>query len=133
MLENLLPIIKRFNVRFRLKKKLITVDYQLPTTTELSEFEIEGILFMREEEKLARDVYAMRYNTWNIPVFQEISTSEQAHMDAVKVLIGRYNLTDSALAAPGTFSNPDLQSLYDELFVRGSLSLAEGSKSERCD
>ena len=109
-------------------EQLLTVDYQLLTTAELSELEIEGILFMREEEKLARDVYAMLYSAWNIPIFQNISASEQAHMDALKVLIDRYNLSDSALAAPGTFSNPDLQSLYDELVVRGSLSLAEALK-----
>jgi len=108
--------------------QLLTVDYDLLTTAALSELEIEGLLFMREEEKLARDVYAMLYSTWNIPIFQNISASEQAHMDALKVLVDRYNLTDSVLAAPGTFTNPDLQMLYDELVARGSLSLAEALK-----
>lgn len=49
---------------------------------------------MREEEKLARDVYLELYETWDLPVFYNIAQSEQTHMGAVKTLIEKYNLKD---------------------------------------
>ncbi len=92
---------------------------------DLSDEEIEGILFMREEEKLARDVYQALFDLWGQPVFQNIADSEQAHMDAVKGLIDRYGLDDPVAGnGQGEFTNQDLQALYDELIATGSESLA---------
>ena len=42
---------------------------------------------MREEEKLARDVYLTLYDIWGTPAFNNIASSEQTHMDAVLMLI----------------------------------------------
>lgn len=93
---------------------------------ELSAEEIAGILYMREEEKLARDVYLTLYEQWELPIFQNIANSEQTHMDAVKTLLDRYGLNDPAADSPrGEFTDPTLQSLYDELVVTGSQSLAD--------
>ncbi len=83
---------------------------------------------MREEEKLARDVYAVLYEQWGLPVFQNISSSEQTHMDAVKNLLDGYGLTDPMLAEAGKFTNPELQSLYTDLVARGSQSVSEALK-----
>ncbi len=94
---------------------------------ELSEEERESILYMREEEKLARDVYLYLYDKWGLQVFQNIARSEQQHMDMVKVLIDRYGLEDPAKER-GVFTNPELQALYDELIERGSRSLEEALK-----
>ncbi len=94
---------------------------------ELSEEERESILYMREEEKLARDVYLYLYNKWELQIFQNIARSEQRHMDMVKVLIDRYGLEDPAKER-GVFTNPELQALYDELIERGSRSLEEALK-----
>jgi hypothetical protein len=92
----------------------------------LSDAEAQGILYMREEEKLARDVYTALHETWGLTVFQNIARSEQAHMDAIKTLIDRYGLVDPvAGAGVGEFANADLQDLYDELVARGSSSLTE--------
>jgi len=85
------------------------------------------LLFMREEEKLARDVYNTLYGIWGQPTFQNIASSEQAHMDEVKQLLDRYGLTDPALA-PGQFTDPTLQALYDQLVAQGSTSLADALK-----
>ncbi len=94
--------------------------------TALSETEIADILFMREEEKLARDVYLTLYDQWQMPVFQNIAASESAHMDALLMLIETYGLQDPAAATDiGEFANPDLQALYDQLVAQGSLSLAD--------
>lgn len=90
----------------------------------LSADEAAGLLFMREEEKLARDVYNQMYALWGMPVFQNIARSEQNHMDQIKLLLDRYDLTDPALA-PGQFTDPALQALYNQLVAQGSVSLAD--------
>jgi hypothetical protein len=91
----------------------------------LSDAEIEGILYMREEEKLARDVYLTLYEVWGLPVFENIARSEATHMEAVRTLIDRYGLADPAAAEVGVFTNPSLQGLYDQLVADGRTSLAD--------
>jgi hypothetical protein len=92
----------------------------------MSDAEAQGILYMREEEKLARDVYTTLYEVWGLPVFQNIARSEQAHMDAIKTLIDRYELVDPVTGADvGEFANADLQDLYDVLVAQGSTSLSK--------
>jgi len=90
----------------------------------LSAEEAAALLYMREEEKLARDVYNQMYDLWGIPVFQNIAASEQKHMDEIKMLLDRYDLADPALA-PGEFTDPDLQTLYDQLVAQGSISVTD--------
>jgi len=97
-----------------------------PSSLELTELEESNILFMREEEKLARDVYIVMYELWDACIFANISESEQQHMDAIKNLITRYGLTDPVVDdTVGQFTNPDLKLLYDELIAAGSVSLEE--------
>jgi len=95
--------------------------------SDLTLEETASLLFMREEEKLARDVYNALYEIWGQPTFTNIAASEQAHMDEIKLLLDRYNLADPALE-PGSFSDPELQALYDQLVAQGSVSLAEALK-----
>ena len=97
------------------------------TTSELSPEETAALLFMREEEKLARDVYNTLYQFWGQSVFQNIAASEQTHMDRIKLLLDRYNLADPALES-GSFADPNLQSLHDQLIAQGSISLVEALK-----
>ena len=95
--------------------------------SDLSAEEAAALLFMREEEKLARDVYNALYVTWGQQTFTNIASSEQMHMDEIKVLLDRYALTDPALA-PGQFTDPALQALYTQLVAQGNLSLADALK-----
>ena len=79
---------------------------------------------MREEEKLARDVYTYLYTKWNILIFNNIASSEQAHTDAVLVLLNKYGISDPVENnGMGIFTNPDLQRLYTDLTQQGSVSL----------
>ncbi len=95
----------------------------LPLATLTAEQEA-GLLKMREEEKLAHDVYVALYDQWQLKPFSNISSAEQTHSDAVKALLDRYGLTDPAAGnAPGVFTDPDLQALYDQLVAQGSESL----------
>ncbi len=93
----------------------------------LSDSEVDALLFMEEEEKLARDVYIKLFDIWSLQPFDNISSSEQSHMDAVLALINKYDLVNPASDnIQGKFVNQDLQKLYDDLIERGSLSKVDG-------
>lgn len=101
----------------------------LPAAVQLTEAEEQHILYMREEEKLARDVYLTLYELWGAEIFANISESEQRHMDAIKNLITRYGLVDPVVDdAVGMFTNPNFVGLYDELVLAGEISLEEALK-----
>ena len=94
----------------------------------LTEEEIEGILEMREEEKLARDVYLAFYEIHQHSVFNNISKSEDAHTRAVLHLIDGFGLNDPALENEGEFTSELFSTLYTELTEKGSSSLVEALK-----
>ena len=90
----------------------------------LNEQEVADLLFMREEEKLAHDVYLTLYEQWGLRIFQNIANSELTHTEAIRTLLVRYDLADPALdRAVGVFANEGLQALYDQLVAQGSQSL----------
>ena len=92
--------------------------------TELSDAELAGISYMREEEKLARDVYLQLADAWGLQIFSNIARSEETHMDAILSLIELAGVEDPAQGlAAGEFHNPDLQELYDDLASSGKESL----------
>ena len=100
-------------------KTLVTV-----TLDELSIAESDGLIFMREEEKLARDVYIYLFAEWGANVLDNIAKSEQTHTDAILTLLDKYDITDPVgNNAEGVFVNTDLQALYDALIINGSSSL----------
>lgn len=99
-----------------------------PSTTTvptLSAEEAEILLWMREEEKVARDVYLKLYQRWQKPVFNQIASSEQRHFDAVGAKVELFGLTDPALPGLGQFTDARLQSAYDELSASGLESYAQ--------
>jgi hypothetical protein len=96
---------------------------------ELSVGETDGLLLMREEEKLARDVYITLYNKWGLRVFGNISQSEQRHTNAVKALLDKYELDDPVVKdSIGVFTNTTLADLYGALTVSGDSSLISALK-----
>ncbi|MDQ7086913.1 MAG: DUF2202 domain-containing protein [Acidobacteriota bacterium] len=91
---------------------------------ELSAAERDGVIYMIEEEKLARDVYLAMDDLWGLRVFRNIARAEQSHMDAVFSLIEKYGLPDPVGDnGPGEFTNPDLAALYNQLIEQGSQSI----------
>lgn len=88
----------------------------------LSSAAAADLVWMREEEKLARDVYLSLYAAWKQPVFQRIATSEQRHFDSLGVRLSQYGLADPALPAQGQFANVELQALHDQLLASGKQS-----------
>ena len=92
----------------------------------LTAAEKEWMAFMREEEKVARDVYLVLGDLWGAKVFANIAVSEQRHMDSIKALLAKYGLPDPAAGkAVGEFTNPDLQAMYNQLVEQSSLSLVD--------
>ena len=89
----------------------------------LTQEDIDSLLYMREEEKLAHDVYVTLYDLWGAPIFNNIASSEQNHTEMVLALLNQYGLADPAAGnAVGVFVNADLQALYDDLVSQGSQS-----------
>lgn len=98
--------------------------------TDLTDGEIETLLFVREEEKLARDVYLTLYDKWGVNVFENIATrSEQQHMDIMGDMISTYNLVDPVQDdTVGAFTDPAILGLYQDLVMRGSNTQLDGLK-----
>lgn len=95
--------------------------YVVPTADEAAD-----MLYMREEEKLARDVYLTLYDAWGLAPFSNISVAEQKHMNAMLLLLRKYRLPDPAAGnLIGEFTDPALQELYDKLVADGMGSAAE--------
>ena len=89
----------------------------------LSQVEVDTLMYMREEEKMARDLY-ISFNEFygtTVRVFGNISRSEQKHMDAVKGLLDAYGLTDPvADDAVGKFTNSELGEQFKTLLAQGN-------------
>lgn len=92
----------------------------------ITPLDASNILFIKQEEKLARDVYLALYERWGQNTFRNIGQqSEQQHMNAVDGLIALYSLTDTTPGARGVFTIPELQALHDELLAKGNRSLID--------
>jgi hypothetical protein len=91
----------------------------------LTPYEIESLLFVREEEKLARDTYLTLYDVWAMDIHATIAVSEQSHMDAILGLLDKYGLDDPASPEIGVFQDDFLQEKYYELTDWGALSPAD--------
>jgi hypothetical protein len=87
------------------------------------------LAFIREEEKMARDVYLTLAEKWGLPMFSGISRSETQHMSAMLTLLNRYSLKDPVGSAPrGVFADSEIQGLYSALVAQGRTSLVEALK-----
>jgi hypothetical protein len=96
--------------------------------TPLSAAEIEGLTLMREEEKLARDVYTTLSDTWQLPIFGNIAMAEQRHIDALQMVFATYEseIDDRTFDyTVGVFANGELAELYLQLVKRGKSSLVD--------
>ena len=100
----------------------------LPMQT-ISDDESKSLIHMREEEKLARDVYIAMFNKYGLRIFENISSSEQTHTDAILQLLTKYAIKDPVgVNAVGVFTDPGLQALYTSLVNAGNVSILEAYK-----
>lgn len=104
--------------------KATGLDTLAVSSDTLSAEEIADLYYLREEEKLAHDVYVALYARWGDTVFSNIAQSEAQHTEAVRQRILDHGLEDPAEDTPaGVFVNTELQALYDKLVLRGQASL----------
>jgi len=92
---------------------------------DLTKEQEEGLLYMREEEKLARDVYNYLYDKWQVNIFKNIAKSEQYHMDLLLEEVNLCKFDDPVLPEAGKFTNTHIQELYDALTAKGDKSLVD--------
>ena len=95
---------------------------------ELTDEQAEWLKFMREEEKLAGDVYRTLYGLYKIPIFNNISKAEDNHTAVVLAYLNAWEIDDPLIDEIGVFSNEDLQKLYNELIEAGNADLNEALK-----
>jgi hypothetical protein len=89
----------------------------------LTDSDKEALLFMLEEEKLARDTYIYLNDLWSVNQFANIKNSEQTHMDAVENLLIQNNIAYSILPI-GEFADQNLQNFYNQFVADGAISLS---------
>ncbi|MGB5111654.1 MAG: DUF2202 domain-containing protein [Mycobacterium sp.] len=93
----------------------------------LSDGERADLVLMREEERLARDLYQRFHQAWGVPIFDNIAASEQRHYDAIGRLLKYYSIPDPSVGRPpGVYAETELQDAYDVWLARG-LSSVEGA------
>lgn len=108
---------------------LISVGQVWSAVVLIDSDDIASLTLMREEEKLARDVYKLLYEKWGVPIFDNISKSEQTHMDAILTLLNRYGIDDPVEGLDvGEFKNQVMEDLYDKLTTNGTATLIEALK-----
>lgn len=98
-------------------------------TSALTESELASLLKMKEEEKLARDVYSVLSQKWGSQVFTNISAAENNHLNAIVLLLKNYGSTETAIGEAGVFTDAAVQTLYNDLVAKASASLEEAYKT----
>ncbi len=82
--------------------------------------------FMREEERMSRDLYLKLAEKWNLTVFRHIASSEQKHFEAIGNILTNKNLPDpSAGKQAGVYAEPRLNTFYNELIAKGLKSIED--------
>lgn len=100
------------------------VDQLPPAAAALSASDRASLVYMREEERLALDVYTALYQKWGLQIFDNIGKAEATHTESVKTLLDRYGIADPTLGrTAGTYASPQIQALYDALVAKGSTSI----------
>ena len=92
--------------------------------TAISITDQEALLFMLEEEKLARDTYIYLDELWGINQFANIQISEQSHLNTVANLLDAFDI-NYTIKPEGEFTNQEIQNLYDEFITDGTLSITQ--------
>ncbi len=95
-----------------------------PTTVEQ-----QNLVFMREEEKLAWDLYREMHQIWGLSVFKSVSGEEKEHMKKMLGLLQMYNIPDPVQGdVPGRYVNVYISDIYQSLSQQGRRSVQDALK-----
>ncbi|NLV26587.1 MAG: DUF2202 domain-containing protein [Methanomicrobiales archaeon] len=101
-----------------------------PQDYDLSDTEITDLLFMREEEQMAHDLYMVWYEMYSIPIFRNIGEAETTHASEVQFLLDRYQVPSDMIGNLSSgYHNPDIQTLAAALADQGAQSLTDALKA----
>lgn len=98
----------------------------------LSQAEKDGLLQMRQEEKMAHDVYVALGETYPLPPFMHIPNAEKRHFNLVGLLQDQYELSDPLAdrsQEAGYFSDPGYAKLYRQFVDQGAKSEVEALRA----
>jgi len=99
-----------------------------PATTELPEEVKDAIRYMDNEERLAYDLYSSLYSYHaanGVELFQLnniAQSSEIQHIATVEMLAEKYGIETASDLPTGVYSIPEVQTLYDTLYPKGTQS-----------
>lgn len=109
-----------------LSNESLTKSAQILTPGDLSEAEEASLIFMRQEEKLLRDVYTVFVQTWEIKIFDQLKMAEQKHMDAIERLLNKYSITDPVTSDEiGVFDDPQFQQKFNDYTAQGIITIPD--------
>jgi hypothetical protein len=101
----------------------------LMETSDPTEEELALLIEMKEEEKLAHDVYIALYEKWGSQIFSNIASAEERHLNAIICLLEYFGSDQTSVGDPGVFTIEEFQTLYNDLVAAGSLSLVDALKT----
>ncbi len=94
-----------------------------PSGGTVTDVAAADLRYLREEEKLARDVYRTLFEQWKLKPHENISASEETHTTRVRDLLASFGVADPVTDdTVGTFVNADLRELYAGLVATGKKS-----------
>jgi hypothetical protein len=100
------------------------VETETPASDELA-----LVLKMKDEEKLAGDIYAYNYQKWGNNIFSRISNAEDKHLSAIVILLKNLGSADTIISEAGSFENSENQALYTDLISKSDVSFEEALKA----
>jgi hypothetical protein len=103
--------------------------YAYLETPALTETELAVLLKMKNEEKLARDVYSALYDKWGVIAFSKITNAENNHLNAIVNLLAYYDAADTLIGNASVYEDSVIQSLYSILLSQGSVSQVDAYKT----
>ncbi len=112
-------------------KRSNNTETTISTSTELTQEQKDTLLFIYQEEKVARDAYITLGELYpEQSTFANIQLSEQEHIDSAQMLCEKYGVDISNIDETnvGEYVVPVLQELYDTLVAEGVKSELDGLK-----
>lgn len=93
----------------------------LNVTDPLTADEIEFLFAMREDEKMAKDLYTAFGAQYPTAVqFSRIATAEATHVAAIETMLTYYEVSFPALTPAGVFADAEKQAQYDAFLAQGT-------------
>ena len=102
---------------------LAAVTPPFDSTADLNADEIEFIYAVREDEKVARDLYKAFFDNYKLKTFENISKAEANHMKAAEKLLDYYEVEYPAASDYGKFADTARQALYERYLQKGNTAM----------